>query len=211
LLVVAVDGATGLPIQFNSLTGDYYLKLLSGHTANLGAEAFSALKAAPALMNPDGSTADMKFDDVNYNAAPRVLMLNNIPSRLDGNDTLLLLTRLGGNLAGGEGGFIGGVLGQTFDDVEKGYSFTMSGGKCIFRTSLTDSSPRMVPRFTSIIKSGRSGWMKLWPTGDFPLIGVTINLSSGSGLRSFSGGHNLHVLSTTTTGVFTIPVFVPTC
>lgn len=213
LLAVAVDKTTGLPIQFNFLTGDYYLKLLSGHSANLGAEAFSALKAAPSLMNPDGSTADVKFDDVNYNAAPRVLMLNNIPSRLDGNDTLLVLARLGGNLAGGEGGFIGGILGQTFDDTEKGYSFTLSGGRCIFRTSLTDNSPRMVPRFTSIIRSGRTGWMKLWPTGDFPVIGMMINLNPGSGssIRAFSGGHNLHVLANTTTGVFTIPVFVPTC
>jgi hypothetical protein len=213
LLVVAVDGATGLPIQFNHLTGDYYLKLLSGHSANLGAEAFAALKTSPAPLNTDGSTADVKFDDVNYNAGPRVLMLNNIPSRLDGNDTVLLLTRLGGNLAGGEAGYIGGVLGLTYDDVEKGYSFTLSAGKCQYRTSLTDSTPRMVPRFTTIIKAGQSGWMKLWPTADVSVVGVMLNLNPGSNnsVRAYSGGHNLHTLTTTTTGVFTIPVFMPTC
>ncbi len=213
LLVVAVDGTTGLPLQFNFLTGDYYLKLLSGHAANLGAEAFAALKAQPSPLNLDGATSDIKFDDVNYNAGPRVLMLNNIPSRLDGNDTLLLLTRLGGNMAGGEGGSIGGVLGLTYDDVEKGYSFTLAAGKCQYRASLSDSTPRMVPRFTTIIKAGRSGWMKLWPTGDFPVTGVMINLNSsaGSSARAYSGGHNLHALTTTTTGVFTIPIFIPTC
>jgi hypothetical protein len=213
LLVVAVDGATGLPIQFNHLTGDYYLKLLSGHSASLGAEAFSALKANPAPLNPDGATADVKFDDVNYNAGPRVLMINNIASRLDGNDTQLILTRLGGNLAGGEGAFIGGVLGITYDDVEKGYSFTLSAGKCQFRTALTDSTPRMVPRFTTIIRAGRSGWMKLWPTGDFPLVGLTLNLNpnAGNAIRAYNGGHNLHVLTTTPTGFFTVPIFIPTC
>ncbi len=213
LLIVAVDRTTGLPVQFNYLTGDYYLKLLSGHSANLGAEAFAALTAQPAPLNPDGATADIKFDDVNYNAGPRVLMLNNIPSRLDGNDTLLLLTRLGGNLAGGEGDSIGGLLGLTYDDVEKGYSFTLAGGKCQFRTSLSDSTPRMVPRFTTIIKAGRSGWIKLWPTGNFPIVGVMMNLNptAGNSVRAYNGGHNLHTLATTNTGVFVLPVFVPTC
>ena len=213
LLVVAVNGTTGLPVQFNYLAGDYYLKLLSGHSANLGAEAFAALKDQPAPLNADGATSDIKFDDVNYNAGPRVLMLNNIASRLDGNDTLLLLTRLGGNLAGGEGDFIGGLLGVTYDDVEKGYSFTLAGGKCQYRGSLSDSTPRMVPRFTTIIKAGRSGWMKLWPTGNFPIVGLMINLnpSAGNSVRSYSGGHNLHALTTTNTGVFKLPIFVPTC
>jgi hypothetical protein len=213
LLAVAVDQNTGLPIQFNHLVGDYYLKLLSGHSANLGAEAFAALKDAPAALNTDGSTADIKLDDVNYNAGPRVLALNSVPSRLDGNDTLLILTRLGGNLAGGESGLIGGLLGLTYDDAEKGYSFTMSGGRCLYRGSLTDNNPRMVPRFTSIIKAGHVGWMKIWPTGNFPLVGVMINLnhSANNSTTAFSGGHNLHALSITTTGVFTVPVFIPSC
>ena len=213
LLAVAVDMTTGLPLQFNYLTGDYYLKFLSGHTATLGAEAFSALVDKPAPLNLDGSTATIKFDDVNYNAGPRMLMLNSIPSRLDGNDTMLILTRLGGNLAGGEGDSIGGLMGLTYDDAEKGYSFTLSGGKCQYRGSLSDSNPRMVPRFTTIIKTGRTGWMKIWPTGNFPIVGVMINQnpSSSNSVRSFSGGHNLHMLSTTNTGVFTLPIFVPTC
>jgi hypothetical protein len=78
---------------------------------------------------------------------------------------------------------------------------------------LTDSTPRMVPRFTTIIKAGQSGWMKLWPTADVSVVGVMLNLNPGSNnsVRAYSGGHNLHTLTTTTTGVFTIPVFMPTC
>lgn len=213
LLAVAVNKDTGLPLQFNYLIGDYYLKLLTGHSANLGAEAFAALKDPPATINSDGSTVDLKFDDVNYNAGPRVLALNSLPSRLDGNDTLVILTRLGGDLAGGESGYIGGLLGQTFDDAEKGYSFTMAGGKCQFRSSISDSNPRMVPRFSSIVRAGHVGWMKIWPTANVPVVGVMINLnpSAHNSVSSFSGGHSLHALSTTTTGVFTIPVFIPSC
>jgi hypothetical protein len=213
LLAVAVDQNTGMPIQFNHLIGDYYLKFLSGHNANLGAEAFAALQSTPATLNPDGSTVDIKLDDVNYNAGARVLALNSVPSRLDGNDTLLILTRLGGNLAGGESANIGGLLGLTYDDAEKGYSFTMQGGKCQYRGSLTDSNPRMVPRFTSIIRAGHVGWIKLWPTANVPLAGVMLNLnhSASTSVTAFSGGHNLHALSITTTGVFTLPLFIPTC
>lgn len=213
LLAVAVEKNTGLPIQFNYLIGDYYLKLLSGHSANLGAEAFAALKNPPATINPNGATVDIKFDDVNYNAAPRTLALNSVPSRLDGNDTLLILTRVGGDLAGGESSSIGGLLGLTYDDAEKGYSFTMAGGRCLYRNSISDSNPRMVPRFSSIVKAGHVGWMKIWPTADIPIVGLMINLnqSANNSINAFSGGHPLHALSVTTTGVFTIPVFIPSC
>lgn len=213
LLAVAVDEFSGLPRQFNYLIGNYYLKLLSGYSIGLGAEAFAALQNPPAVINPDGATVEIKFDDVHYNAGPRVLALNGVPSRLDGNDTLLIVTRLGGNLAGGEGSSIGGILGLTYDDLEKSYSFTMAGGKCQYRGSLTDNNPRMVPRFSSIIKAGHMGWMKLWPAGDFPIVGALINFnaSAGTSVSAFSGGVNLYPLSLTTTGSFTLPVFIPTC
>jgi hypothetical protein len=70
-----------------------------------------------------------------------------------------------------------------------------------------------VPRFTSIIRAGHVGWIKLWPTANVPLAGVMLNLnhSASTSVTAFSGGHNLHALSITTTGVFTLPLFIPTC
>jgi hypothetical protein len=35
-LAIAVDGVNGCPINFNFLIGDEYIKLESGHFANLG-------------------------------------------------------------------------------------------------------------------------------------------------------------------------------
>ena len=41
LIAVAVDGDTGCPIEFNHLIGDAYVKLASGHQANLPAESIA--------------------------------------------------------------------------------------------------------------------------------------------------------------------------
>src|SRR5215204_1932862 len=38
-----VNGVSGVPMAFNFLIGDFYLKYATGHSGNFGAEAFSAL------------------------------------------------------------------------------------------------------------------------------------------------------------------------
>src|SRR5205085_10784986 len=43
IIAVASDLVTGCPVNFNFLIGDEYVKLSSGHAANLAAEAFAAL------------------------------------------------------------------------------------------------------------------------------------------------------------------------
>src|SRR5262249_16850469 len=43
LVAVAVEQYSGCPIDFNYLIGDEYVKLKSGHAANLSAEAFASL------------------------------------------------------------------------------------------------------------------------------------------------------------------------
>ncbi|MEK7413852.1 MAG: HYR domain-containing protein, partial [Planctomycetota bacterium] len=43
LVAIAVDGVRGCPTNFNYLIGDEYVKFTTGHSANLGAEAISAL------------------------------------------------------------------------------------------------------------------------------------------------------------------------
>ena len=43
----------------------------------------------------------INFDGVMYNPLPRVLALDSVGSRADGNDTLLIVDRIGGNLGTG--------------------------------------------------------------------------------------------------------------
>jgi hypothetical protein len=225
IVAVAVDGVNGCPAAFNWLIGDEYVKLTTGHAANLGAEAFSALWAGPGS-GPGGSgapvlpgcdanstTAILNFDGTTtgYNRVPAVLAGSNIPSRADGNDTIIIINRIAGNLGVGAT-TLNALFGQFYDDAENALSFTFSGS-CQFRSVISNAFPRLTPRFEQFIPAGRSGWFKIYQqTGSAGILGAMINLntSSGAAAGAFSGGHNLHKL-TLTTSSYTVPVFPASC
>jgi hypothetical protein len=206
IVAVAVD-ASGCPIVFNKLIGDEYVKLSSGHAANLGAEAVAAI-GAPAC-DANSVTATLAFDGAVYNQLPRVLAADNVASAKDGNDTLLVVNRIGGSLLSGAS-TIGSVFGILYDELESGHSFTFSGG-CQLKATLSDSFPRTTPRYTSVVPAGSTGWLKFWATADVAILGSVINKNTQASATSFNGGHNLHKLTTTATATYTIPVFTAMC
>jgi hypothetical protein len=214
IVAVATDD-DGLPAFFNYLIGDEYVKYASGHTANLGAIAFAKLNRGNEISS-DGVLAALFFDGVNlagsYNRAPRVVALDNLPARADGNDTLVILNRVGGNLATGAN-TLGPLFGILYDDAETAYSFTFSTSACQFRSSISNSFPRTAPRVETVIPAGRSGWMKFFSQSDRGLIGAAINLNNGASQtpNAFNGGHNLHHLTLTAAEVLIIPVFPANC
>ncbi len=210
LVAVATDDNC-CPINFNYLIGDEYVKMASGHAANLSAEAISAI-AGRASCGENSSLAALNFDGVNYNVVPRALSLDHIPSRGDGNDTLLLLNRIGGDLSTGAA-TLTGIFGILYDDAEVAASFSVSPGACQFRSSLSNSFPRTAPRFEQFIPAGRSGWLKLFSQSDQGLFGAAITFNAGADANSghFNQGHNLHKLTNTATATITIPVFPPSC
>ncbi|MBK6798621.1 MAG: DUF11 domain-containing protein [Acidobacteria bacterium] len=126
VIAVAVNNE-GCPILFNQLIGDEYVKFTSGHKANLGAEAISAL---PGLLttkcNLNSGAITLNFDGAMYNQLPRVLAVDNITSKGDGNDMMLIVDRIGGNLATGTS-TVGTLFGLLYDDLEVGASFSISG------------------------------------------------------------------------------------
>jgi hypothetical protein len=216
IVAVAVDGVWGCPIVFNHLIGDEYVKFSSGHAANLGAEAFAA-QGAGILFGCDANSTDavLSFNGAvgGYNKAPRVLAVSNIPSRLDGNDTMIIVNRVGGFLS--TGAFTTGTLfGLLYDDAESAYSFSIAGG-CQVMGSLSDSFPRVVPRFSVIVPQGRSGWMRIYNNiNDVGLLGAVINFNANAGSQpgAFNGGRNMHKLTLTNgAATYTIPVFPPSC
>src|SRR5262249_39674655 len=144
IVAVATNPVTGCPVSFNFLVGDEYVKLASGHAANLGAEAFSAIAGGLPSCDANSTTAQLNFDGISYNRAPRVLADDNIPSRADGNDTLLVLNRIGGNLATGAA-TPGTIFGILYDDTENALSFSVNGS-CQLRSSLSNAFPRTTPR-----------------------------------------------------------------
>ncbi|MGE0127128.1 MAG: hypothetical protein AB7U82_03395 [Blastocatellales bacterium] len=215
LVAVASDGVFGCPTSFNFLIGDEYVKFATGHNANLGAEAFAALYTG-VLPGCDANsvTATLNFNGLagGYNRVPRVLALSNFASRVDGNDTLLIINRVGGNLGTGAS-TIGAIFGLLYDDLENVRSFTFTAGVCQFRGSLSNTFPRIVPRLETFIPSGRSGWLRFWAAADIGLLGAAINNNSYNDNHeaAFNGGHNLHKLTLTNTATYVIPIFPPSC
>lgn len=214
IVAVATDDR-GCPTNFNWLIGDEYVKFASGHYGNLQAESFPALKD-PAC-NPDSGIATLPLDGVTYRRPGRTLAASSILSRVDDNSTLVVIDRVGGNLAT-SAGTIGNLFGVLYDDAETPFSFSINSPNCQLKQVLTDSFPRTTPRFTQVIPAGRSGWMKFSARVDLDnnanigIIGAIFNFNPNATAVSgaFSGGRALHKL-TLGQDVFTIPVFPPGC
>jgi len=213
LIALTVDN-NGCPYAHNFLIGDEYVKLASGHAANLGAVAFSALYAGTQPgCDANSTTAAIAFSGAfgGYNQAARVLAADNIPSRADGNDTLVIINRLAGNLATGAA-TLSTLFGLLYDDAENVLSFSVNGG-CQLRNSLSNTFPRTAPRFETFIPAGRSGWAKVYSQSAIAISGAMINLNANAGAQAnaFNGGHNLHHLTLTASDGYVIPVFPPSC
>src|SRR5262249_42844473 len=148
IVAVASSGVTGCPVVFNHLIGDEYVKTTTGQAANLGTEAFAALGPGGTLPGCDENsvTALLNFNGAlgGYNQAPAVLALDNFASPADGNNTLLIINRVGGNLLTGAS-TIGSLFGIVYDDAENPASFTFSSNRCQFQGRITGSFPRTAP------------------------------------------------------------------
>jgi len=212
LMAVAVDCETGLPRAFNCLIGDEYVKFATGHQANLGAEAIQSVMMFPGGTDPNVTSTELKFDGMFYNRLPRVLAADNIPSTADGNSTMLIINRVGGDFQIG-GATIGPITGLLYDDAEISYSFTASLGNCQYRQILSNNFPRTFTPFSRVIPAGRSGWMKFWTVSDRALFGSMINFNPQANANSgaFNQGHNLHKLTLSDTATIRVPVFIPSC
>lgn len=226
MMAVAVDGPpgygggnnTGCPISFNYLIGNANIKFTGSprRDLDLESESVAAEFGSPVpTCDPDKSFAELFFDGTprGYNQLPRVLALDSIPSRADGNDTILFLARVDGNWGTGLQP-LGTVTGLLYNDNENSFSFNLNAGTCLLRTSLSNSAPRTTPRFDQVIPAGRTGWMKLYAANEnAAIIGAMHNRNDNSlsSPGAFEGGHNLHVLTLLPNAVITVPIFPPSC
>ncbi|HMV85762.1 MAG TPA: lamin tail domain-containing protein [Blastocatellia bacterium] len=209
LIVMAVDSRIGCPINQNTLIGEEYVRLGSGHAANLGAEAFSAIAGVPCECSENSLLATVLFDGIRYNRVPRSLIANGIPSIPENNSTFLVLNRVGGNLLSRTEA-IGDFTGLLFDDQERSVSFAATGG-CQFRQLISNTFPRTTPRFSQFVPSGHTGWMKITAAEGVGILGSMIVLNKGNTTNAFNGASNLHKVSFTGSASFTVPIFQPTC
>lgn len=208
LVAVATDDQ-GCPTNFNRLIGDEYVKFASGHFGNLSAESFPALQN-PAC-DPNSATATLPLDGVTYQRPGRTLAASSILSRADGNTTLLVIDRVGGNLST-NAGTVGNLFGVLYDDTENPFSFSIASSSCQIKQTISDNFPRTTPRFTQVIAAGRTGWMKFAAQAEIGIIGAIFNFNpnANAATGAFNGGRGLHKL-TLGQDTFTIPVFPPSC
>jgi hypothetical protein len=200
-LVAVTTYEDGEPSPFDFLIGDLYVKTSTGHFGNLGAEAIPSHNALYA------GFLDPTLFLIALTNMPRVLAVDNIGSRADGNDTLVVINGVGGVFTTGATP-VGGLFGLLFDDAEQAHSWN-SFGSCQLVSSLSDNFPRTVPRFERVIPAGQTGWMKFWSTstvnnGQFgttadprALLGAVFqrNSQAGNASGAFQGARNLHKLT----------------
>lgn len=211
IIAIATDDK-GCPTSFNHLIGSEYVKFETGHAANLGAESYAALfnGTLPGCSSAD-TVARVMLDGNRYNAAPRVLAVDKIPSLIAGNSTMLILNSLEGDLAIGMR-TVGTLDGTLFDDAESGYAWSITG-PCQFRSVMNDPTfPRTTPRFSVVIPEGRTGWMRLMARDGRAISGAVINFNpkAADSVSAFNGGHNLHHVRFGG-GALAVPVFPPSC
>jgi len=213
IVALAVD-SDGIPTRFNYLIGIESVKFSTGHADTLGAEAYVKHNDTN-VVSTDGSLAAIFLDGLNlagsYSPTARVVAVDNIPSRASGNDTLVILNRIGGNLATGAS-ILGNLFVLLYDEAEHSYSSTLTGG-CQLRFSLSDTIPRTTPRFTRIIPAGSVGWLKLFSQSDIGISGAVFNFNPNAAADStaFNGGHNLHRLTLSRAANYVLPIFPPGC
>lgn len=208
LLAMACDETTGCPVSFNHLVGDEYVKLGSGQAANLPAESF-ALSSGAVIVCGNG-VATLRFDDFDYNRAPRMLALANLASRAAGNQTLLVVNRFGGDWRTGAPP-LGELAGALYEDAEQSIGASLTAGGCQFLAVLSDQTLRTTPRFSDFLPAARSGWLKLWAAEETALLGAAINFQpqTRTNTNAFNQGHNLHHLSFAPIAVLALPVTPP--
>lgn len=212
MLAVAVDCQTGLPAAFNCLIGDAWIRFASGHQASLAAQSILARTSSPAGTDATATSATLRFNGVGYSRLPRALAVDSLLSVASGNQTLLIVDRLGGNL-GISAATIGNLAGLLFDDSEVGFSFTTKQDVCQLRTVVSNSFPRTLTPFTRAIPAGRSGWMKFWIPADAAIVGALFVFNPGlkTDSAAYVGGHNLHHLTLADNVEIILPVYIPSC
>jgi hypothetical protein len=216
VLVVAVDGVTGWPVSFNHLIGDELVKLSSGHTATLGAEAFAAEFGPTSTLlpgyQPSRKEAQVFFGSAPsgasaYSPAPLVIAVDNLSSPADGNSTLVVINSVGGDLLTCVTP-LGPMVGSLHNDAETPFTFTYnSANLCQFKQTVSNSFPRVSGGLLAAVPRGKSGWMQIWSRHHtVAMVGAIINFNPIKSKTTFNGGYNLPKLELMSSCSYTIPV-----
>lgn len=212
VVAVAIDFVLGCPVSFNFLTGRADVKFSTGHQASLPAQVIAARYSGVLTGCSDSeTTATLVFNDGNngYDRLPRMLAVDKIGSRMDGNDTLIIINRVGGNVSF-RTATIGYFKGVMYDESGGSYDFTDSRGRSQYVFSLSDPIPIFATtKFDRLVPAGSRGWMKFWAQNESAIFGAMINLNLNQ--SGFNGGQNLRALTQVESATLVVPLIPPAC
>jgi hypothetical protein len=222
VLAVAIDLDTGLPLDFNFLSGQAAVTLPNKYRATIPAVALAKLTASN-VVSTDGTLAALFLDGLSlagsYNKATRVLQISDIPSAQDRTATLVVVNRIGGNLAPTKtAATLGNFGGNLFSDLGASAAIGTALGTPQFVAELNDGFPA-VPNFSTMVPAGHTGWMKLFSPSDIGVFGAVLYGQSGKPGKKIKdrkvsrpdGGVNMRALTTTSSASVVIPVLPVTC
>ncbi len=193
VMAVAVDSTTGCPVNFNYLEGQEAIKLNSGHNAILRAIGIPSVAASPTACTTENIAATLNFDGMSYAKLPKTLTITNLSSIRDGNDTLLVINRIGGSFVGGDR--LGTITGNLYNFDHPAENFSVNIATIQLVRSLSNSFPRIGPlSYDQMIPNGRIGWMYFGTNApNQAIVGAVINQNPNIWRSSgaFSGGYNL--------------------
>ncbi|MGH9770063.1 MAG: PKD domain-containing protein [Blastocatellia bacterium] len=195
VFVIAIDDRA-LPFNFNFLIGSGQVRELSG--ASTGYNALALAKNSPGALsrNSDGLTADVLFNDAQYDRLPSTLALAALGSQAD-NTTMVGFARPPASLLDPVN-TRGLVQATAYDDSPASFTASISG------TEVRIAQVRanvLAPPIANSIARGRRGWLKLSPgspaftwstnTPGAPFVAAGANWTGG-----FNGGLTPHILTT---------------
>ncbi|MFN0120062.1 MAG: HYR domain-containing protein [Blastocatellia bacterium] len=197
VMAIAIDGG-GRPAQFNHLIGS--AQVIEGAGAGGASAAYNAIAigknaAGSVARNDDATTADLLFDDLNYDRLPASVMLNGVASQ-DDHSTLLSFARPPSTLLSNVNSR-GSIAGQLFDDTLGTASTTIGRTETrlsTLRNNVTSQS------FTSNVARGHRAWVKLNSTSPLlasfsSLAGAPLEITGNAWAGGVSGGLNAQYLT----------------
>ncbi len=209
VMVMAIDGRA-LPIQFNYLIGSAQVNDAGGQKASFNAMAVARNSADSVKRNDDVRTADLLFDDENYDRLPATTAIPFVWSQVD-NSTSLGFSRPAASLLDAPN-TRGAATATLYDELLATFSANVPRTESKLNQIKTSI---LAPAITNSIKTGQHGWLKL--LSGTPVFSWSLNLATAAfsvGNTStwkggFSGGGNLHILTTADAHTLKVPATNP--
>ncbi len=198
LMVTVVDW-TGAPTKANVLIGSETINDQHGVRANIPAFAVQKLREGVAALSADGRTAALRFDGVTYTALPGQLVVDSIPSQVNGfNVTRLMLLTLPEDI----------TASNLLQSVATATLFSSGGDSQLLRVRIGAQRYATLHALARgienlLIPQNRTGWMSITETQGRPILGAVFNVGEAE------SGRLLTASSVVPDYSISVPVFPP--